>query len=124
MVQDSVQPGGNGGKLENADEHDGGAMIMVKGTSYYQEAIPDSDKVILGHLELEPDNEYDQDACAVYIDGKKAGYLQKGWKHQQWGAVVVNCIKEKEGVVQMFKVGGFGFEDGSSAYLGLRIMKF
>jgi len=99
-------------------------MIMVKGTSHYQDSIPDVETVILGRLELEPDNEYDRDACAIYIDGKKAGYLQRGWKHQQWGAAVVNCIKEKEGVVRMVRAGGFEFEDGSSAYSGLRILQF
>ncbi|HTX67826.1 MAG TPA: HIRAN domain-containing protein [Thermoleophilia bacterium] len=64
----------------------GGDIVEVVGTAPYQEALetvaggsagsaPDVEK--WAHLIPEPDNPWDRNAVAVYIDGRKVGYLPR-----------------------------------------------
>jgi len=64
----------------------GGDIVEVVGTAPYQEALetvaggsagsaPDVEK--WAHLIPEPDNPWDRNAVAVYVDGRKVGYLPR-----------------------------------------------
>jgi hypothetical protein len=64
----------------------GGDAINVVGESHYQEALEAicggktedaADKACWAYLQPEPDNPFDRNAVAVYIDGRKVGYLSR-----------------------------------------------
>lgn len=64
----------------------GGDTVDVVGESHYQDALlatvggrceDGADRERWAHLILEPDNPYDRNAVAVYIDGLTIGYLSR-----------------------------------------------
>lgn len=48
-------------------------LVTITGTSYF--GYPNFEKGALLELVREPDNEHDSDAVAVYMDGRKVGYV-------------------------------------------------
>ena len=99
-------------------------MITIKGTSYYQNTIRGLENWSIGTLRLEPNNEYDADACAVEVDGELVGYLPKGWKNEYYGPEMLVYIEsiEREGRVSLRKVGGYSMGNGKTATEGLRLI--
>ena len=100
-------------------------MIIVKGTSYYQSSIKSalSSGVLVGVLVPEPDNPYDPMAMQVQVDGRKVGYLPRGWIRRHYAGWVIHMVKDGEGLVDIAFVGGFQLGDNPDdcAYLGVRI---
>jgi hypothetical protein len=66
--------------------------FSVKGISYYQDNL----EGINAHSELsmclEPDNEYDNQAIAIFHDNKKIGYVPKEEKYKE---LALNNIDKK-----------------------------
>jgi hypothetical protein len=99
-------------------------MIILKGTSFHQTTIKELTNWSLGTLRLEPDNEYDPEACAVDVGDKTVGYLPKGWSTETYGTEMLAHIKspEHEGRVSLRKVGGYNMSGGRTAFEGLRLI--
>lgn len=70
------------GKITGGQE----CAFDVVGESHYQPALRKlrngrhmaTDNIFVADIVGEPDNPYDQNACAVYIEGLKVGYLPRG----------------------------------------------
>ena len=99
-------------------------MIILKGTSFYQKAINALEEWSIGTLKLEPDNPYDEEACAVYVNDDLVGYLPKGWRHEYWGQEVIDYINspQRNRQVSLRKVGGYIMNNGKTATTGLRLI--
>jgi hypothetical protein len=99
-------------------------MIILKGTSFYQEIIKALPTWSLGTLRLEPDNSYDSEACAIYVEGETVGYLEKGWINSHYGEEMLSYINnpQREGKVSLRKVGGYDMGNGKRATEGLRLI--
>ncbi len=92
-------------------------MIIVKGTSYYQHHIKPLKSPCEGFLFPEPENTFDENAIAIFAQGNKVGYLEKNWMYKDWGYKIVKILKEREGIVRLYKVGNYNI----GMYLGLRL---
>jgi hypothetical protein len=99
-------------------------MITLKGTSFYQSTIKGLKNWSLGILRLEPNNQYDSEACAVYVEEELVGYLEKGWKEEDWGEEMLTYINnpQREGHISLRKVGGYNMDNGEVATEGLRLI--
>ena len=99
-------------------------MIILKGTSFYQENIKKLDTWSLGYLQLEPTNPYDAEACAVYVEDNIVGYLPKGWRQGKVSEDLISYIDSphQNKKVSLLKVGGFKLNNGKVATTGLRII--
>ena len=97
-------------------------IIIVKGTSFYQNVVKTLPFYSLGLLEPQPDNVYDPFACAIKVNNELVGYLPRGWTNQKWGREIINVIKHKEGLVQLVKVGGFKLYNDQKPLYGLRLI--
>lgn len=70
----------------------------------------------IAQLRLEPNNQHDSSAIAVFIEGKQVGYISKS--RSSWIAKQMPNGTAKVGALI---VGGFLLEDGSTANYGVKL---
>ena len=93
-------------------------MIKLKGTSFYQDNINNISNTCVGILTPEVDNEFDENAMALFVNNLKVGYLQKDWMYEPWSLKVIKTIKLREGLVSLYKLNSYK----ENHYTGLRLV--
>ena len=84
--------------------------IRVHGTSYRQAAVGKLPRKLRFRLVAEPENEYDEEAVAVYSEDAQAllvGYLPMGWMKEVYAAKVKELLG-RGGAVPGTVIGGHG----------------
>jgi hypothetical protein len=108
----------------------GGLEVGVVGESHYQDALtdivggkrPESVRIpIQATLVLEPDNPYDPNAVAVYIAGRKVGYLPR--PAAEAFAPVGRRLAEQQqvGSCSATITGGWDRGDGDTGHFGVSL---
>ena len=113
-----------------ATKLNGGSEQAVVGESYYQDALSGicGGKTEDGHnhaclaaLVREPDNEYDEHAVAVYIDGLQVGYLPRQ-DARSYGPVLRKLAKSKHlGACDAQIKGGWDRGNGDEGSFGVTL---
>jgi len=110
--------------MEVAIEGPGAFAVNVVGVSQYQhvlEAAAEEGAVIEAVLVLEDDNQYDDQAVAVHIDGERAGYLSRA-DARRFRADLATAGDATLSVRCKAKiVGGFETRTGERAHFGLKL---
>jgi hypothetical protein len=98
--------------------------VDVVGESQYQrvlEAAAEEGAIAEATLVLEDSNPYDDQAVAVHIDGKRAGYLSRA-NARLYRADLAAAGAERATVRCKAKiVGGFETQSGERAHFGLKL---
>lgn len=96
--------------------------VKVKGCSFHKESFEglDSGKTYEALLKSEPQNEYDPNAIAVYINQKQVGYLPAGWWDKEKDiSLFLHGVIDSENPLSAQITGGFELEDGAKANYGV-----
>lgn len=98
--------------------------VDVVGVSQYQrvlEAAGDKGDIVIATLVLENSNPHDDQAVAVHIDGKRAGYLSRAnaraYRADLAAAGTPNLTVRCAAKI----VGGFETREGGRAHFGLKL---
>jgi hypothetical protein len=123
----SAEPGSPGGQ-PTAVVLSGGLEVDVVGESHYQDALtaivggkrPESVRIpTQATLVPEPDNPYDPNAVAVYIDGRKVGHLPR-LAAQAFAPVGRRLAEQQQvGACSATITGGWDRGDGDTGHFGV-----
>jgi hypothetical protein len=108
----------------------GQGRVEVRGESHYQEALDEicGGKCTEGHgrkvyaiLHAEPDNPYDPNAIAIYVEEKMVGYMAKESAAEYAPIARILTDKGRIGVARAFIRGGWRRPGGDEGNYGIEL---
>jgi HIRAN domain len=108
----------------------GGRPVEVVGESYYQDALDAicGGKCEEGHqllcqaeLRPEPDNEYDEHAVAVHVDGRKVGHLSRADARKRQAELLALRSRGKRPMCAAMITGGWWRGPADEGHYGVRL---